>query len=85
LGHVLRESGPAFPAGRERFAVLDAGGEAGEIFAHAAELRLDHRQQRRRESSPGLGDDGLDQHQQEGVEPICRGEGGGVFHPKKLV
>lgn len=76
---------PAIPAGRDWLTLLDAGGETGEVLSDAAELGLDHRHDRLGEFYPGLGDDGLDQHQHKDAEPICRGEGGGVFHTLKLV
>jgi hypothetical protein len=66
-------------------ALLDAGGEAGEILADAPELGLDHRQHRRGEFDPGLGEKGLDQHHQKFGEAICRGEGGGVVHVITLI
>jgi hypothetical protein len=66
-------------------ALGDRLGEAGEILADAPELGLDHRDHRRREFDPGLGDKGLDHHQQEGAEAICRGKGRGVFHTLTLV
>ncbi len=78
-------AGPALPAARHRLAFLDACGQTGEIFADAAKLGLDARHHARREFSSGLGDDELDQHQQKLVEPVCRGKGGGVFHPIMLV
>jgi hypothetical protein len=82
---LRRDAGPALPAARGWLALLDAGGEAGEILADAPELGLDHRHHRGGEFDPGPGEKGLDQHQQNLAEPVCRGKGGGVVHVIKLV
>lgn len=78
-------AGQPRPAGRDRPALLDAGGEAGEILSDAPELGLDHRPHRRGQFDPRPGEQGLDQHQQDGAEAICRGEGCGVVHVLTLL
>jgi hypothetical protein len=66
--------------------LFDAGGEAGEILADAQDPGLDHRDHRGRQFDPGLGNQGLDQQQQQLAEAVCyRGKGGSVVHTIKLV
>jgi hypothetical protein len=73
-------SGPALLAGRD-LPFFDAGGEAGEILADTQDPGLDHRDHRGRQFDPGLGNQGLDQQQQQLAEAVCyRGKGGSVVH-----
>jgi hypothetical protein len=66
--------------------LFDAGGEAGEILADAQDPGLDHRDHRGRQFDPGLGDQGLDQQQQQLAEAVrYRGKGGSVVHTPFLL